>query len=236
LKMSIDSKVQSLEKASNEVVNNGPSPKKIFLSRILTILGAIILIALITILKFVITGFSWALYAILVVLILVAGTLIIILPTILKGSDKSKDNKDELPKPASLAELESIAERALTNKHFANHLRGCDGYGFVTLAKSKNQIFYYKSKALYTSGMKEGIVYVLINAHYPQDRKTILIDPNVYQLNQAIKNLGTVTEDELPMEEMTTRNEGTGIVTQVRKPYTKEERERIKKDKEEDLE
>lgn len=231
-----DKAVEGLEKTSNQVLNSSSSPKRIILSRILTIIISFIVLSVLTILKFIIASFSWILYVILAVLIVVACIIIIILPNILKVSEKKKDDKEELPKPATLAELELLAEKALTNKHFANHLRGCDGYGFVTLAKSKNQIFYYKSRALYTAGMKEGVVYVLINAHYPQDRKTILIDPNVYQLNQAIKNLGTVTEDELPMEEMITRNEGTGIVTQVRKPYTKEEKERIKKDKEEDLE
>ena len=144
----------------------------------------------------------------------------------------------KLPKPATLTELRTIASKALTNDHYANHVKQCLGEKFFTVGKmNKNIVYVYKCKALYTEGMEKGLIYILINCHYPEDRRSILIDPNINELSRSIQALGTDPEDEPNVEEVTTHSPITGVTQTSRKiTHEKEKKKEETKKEEESLE
>jgi len=120
-----------------------------------------------------------------------------------------KEHKKEIskqPKPASLDELRRIAKSALTNEHYMNHLKGCIKEQFVHFGKAvKSRIYVYVAPALYNDEMKKGIVYILINTHYPNELRDVLIDPSFSEVMNALKSLASDPEDE-PDKEIIERN------------------------------
>lgn len=150
-------------------------------------------------------------------------------------TDKEEKTEKGLPQPASLATLRGIAENALTNKYFANHTTGCLREYYNTAGKNHDRIYVYVTKALYSSNMKEGKVFIIINAHYPTDLKNILIDPTSSELSKCINSLSSAPIDEPNTEETNIFNPITQTYVTTKK--VEKPKEEIKKEekKEEDL-
>lgn len=217
-----------LNKVEN-VVNKNVENKKYkntFLKYVPVLIG-LTLILIISILKFTIKDFSWSLYGVLIASILLAIVAFYLIPQI---AEKEIENKNKKPTPLTIGQLRLKAYDALTNKYYVNHTTMCYGEKTITLPKSGDTIYQYKTKVLYEDEETEnGWVYVLINANYP-DRMSILFDPTTYELSQAKKELGTETEEELPVEEIETRNDILGVTQISKKPIVKETKEEKKEE------
>lgn len=151
--------------------------------------------------------------------------------------DTSKEYHGKLPKPASLASLRLEAVNALTNEHFCNHVKECINEKFYHSGKYNERIYVYHTHALYKDDMKHGEVYIIINSHYPEDLRTILIDPTPTEFNKAINHLASVqieARDE-EVEASITYNPITQAYQSVEKKSVKKE-EHPKPEKKEDLE
>ena len=161
------------------------------------IIGVFLLVALIVI-KMNNPAFSKLLFIVLLSALVIICVLIIFLPNILAFKNKNIQTGGlTIPAPATLGELLAIAENALTNRQFANHLKGCKKYWYEIVGKGiKNRVFIYHAEALYKNGMEKGEVYIIINAHYPLDLKDILIDPSDYEIRRCIQTIGTDPREE----------------------------------------
>jgi hypothetical protein len=175
-----------------EVKNNGRTIKIVTI-----IIGVFLLVALIVI-KMNNPAFSKLLFIVLLSALVIICVLIIFLPNILAAKKKNIQTGGlTIPAPATLGELLAIAENALTNRQFANHLKGCKKYWYEIVGKGiKNRVFIYHAEALYKNGMEKGEVYIIINAHYPLDLKDILIDPSDYEIRRCIQTIGTDPREE----------------------------------------
>lgn len=150
--------------------------------------------------------------------------------------ETEKKNEKGLPQPASLATLRGLAEGALTNRYFANHTTGCLKEYYSTSGKNHDRIYVYLTKALYRDNMVEGKVYIIINAHFPLDLKSILIDPSTYELSKAINSLSSAPEEEPNVEDTQIWNPMTNTVVNTRKVEKQKEIEKKEETKKGDLE
>ena len=157
---------------------------------------------------------------------------------------KKKEIKEEkitvgkLPQPLSLDSLRRLAQSALTNEFYANHLQAATDEKFYHIGKiNKARIFVYHSKLLYADEAKNGEVYIIINAHFPEELRSILIDPTPYELNHTIKMLSNEPEDEPNISESVIFNPMTNTIQQSRKvEKPREEKKEEHKEQKEDLE
>ena len=168
--------------------------------KIITIIIMTFLLVALIVIKINNPSFSKLLFIVLLSALIIISVLIIFLPNILAYMKDKKGIKTggvSIPAPATLGELLAIAENALTNRQFANHLKGCKKYWYEIVGKGiKNRVFIYHAEALYKNGMEKGEVYIIINAHYPLDLKDILIDPSDYEIRRCIQTIGTDPREE----------------------------------------
>lgn len=148
--------------------------------------------------------------------------------------DSEEKSKNGLPKAASLSDLRIMSEGALINRYYANHLKKCEEERFFHVGKSRERVYVYKAKMLYSEGTDEGYCYVIINTHLPQELKTILIDPSSSELTKAIHQIAGNPDDDPNTEESTIFNPLTGTTVTTKK--IEKPKEVIKKEeKKEDL-
>lgn len=202
------------------------------------ILGLLSIVALIWI-KIVNPEFP-LLYVIilLVFIILISGSIFFGFSIFRKLQEKpTREYQGDLPRPASLLTLRKMVEESMTNEYFCNHVNGCKNERYAHAGKYNERIYVYETKALYSDEMEKGNIFILINTHYPEDLKTILIDPTSYQVQQSINNLASVSEDvpDLETETRKTYNPLTSAYEEVEKKHTKKQLKKLKEDKE-DLE
>ena len=155
--------------------------------------------------------------------------------------DETKDYKGRLPKPASLASLRETCDDVLTNTHFVNHGTGCVHEQYFNAGKHGERIYVYVTHALYKEhpngqSMDKGRIVIIINSHYPEDLRTVLIDPTPTEFHRAVNSIVTEKE-ELPEESTRTELEYspvTGGFKEVTQD-TKKRKEEPKKEEKEDL-
>lgn len=150
--------------------------------------------------------------------------------------DESKEYHGKLPKPASLVSLRLIAQNALCDEHFCNHTVGCVNEKFYHVGKYGERVYCYHTHALYRDEMKNGEVFILVNAHYPEDLRVILIDPTPMELKLIRESLASI-----PMEAKNEEVESSVFFNPITQAYQSTEKksykkaEEPKKSKEEDL-
>jgi len=202
------------------------------------VIGVLLLIVLI-IVKVYNPNFPLFWVIILGVVVAVVSAIIYFSFTIFRWITREKEEKGEkaggLPKAASLATLRGMSESALTNKFYANHLKKCKEEKFFHIGKNKNRIYMYRAEALYTDDMKKGEVVILINAHYPEDLRTILIDPSSSEISHAVNSLANEPEAPADEEESMIWNPVTQTYVSSKKIIHKKQEEK-KEEKKEDLE
>lgn len=153
-----------------------------------------------------------------------------------KFKKQEHEMKKGLPAPASIGELRALARNAMTNEDYANHTTGCIEDHFEHAGRiQKEAIYYYKTRAVYKDyNMKRGEVVILINAHYPEMRTT-LIDPNEAEIRRAINGLATNPEEEIRTIKETSYNPILGTYHEKEAPEKKEEKKEPKEDETEDF-
>ena len=139
--------------------------------------------------------------------------------------DASTVYRGKLPQPASLASLREHAEKALTNEYWANHVKGCINEKFYHVGKYSERIYCYHTHALYDGDMERGEVYILINSHYPDDLKSILIDPTPTEFNKVMNHLASVQ-----IESRDEEVEASIVYNPVTQAYSQVEKKTVKKD------
>lgn len=207
--------------------------------KILTVIIAIFLIIVLFVIKFSFPAFPLVWAFIIGGILIVAAVAVFIFSSYFRkkkfGLEAVKNVFEKLPNPITSGELQEIAQGMLTNKHYANHLRGCLGERWHTVGKNvKNSVYEYRSKTLY--GNQD--VVVLINAHYPLDRRSILLPPqsqNEGEIMKAIRALGTDPESDPSQEIIERENPLLGTSEKITRITNKEE-EKEKTKKQEDLE
>lgn len=155
--------------------------------------------------------------------------------------DTTKDYKGRLPKPASLGSLREMCEDVLTNSHFVNHGTGCIHEQYFNAGKHGERIYVYITHALYKEHpngqtMDKGRIVIIINTHYSQDLRTVLIDPTPTEFHRAVNSIVTEKED-IPEESIRRELEYSPITGGYKEVTedTKKHKEQPKKEEKEDL-
>lgn len=171
---------------------------------ILIIIG-IIMIAIVWIIKYNVESFSilWLIISIVAIILFIGGLIFLMNKYLINASSNKALKQDELPRSITLAQAVEIAKEATKTEEFADYLGGCLDYGVEQLGKGKkSNIFYYKAKGFY----ENSVYYILINMHYPLEKRAILIDPSEERLVRAKMLLATYPEEEPNVKETITEN------------------------------
>lgn len=185
-------------------------------------------LVVIVLIKYNVESFSIG-YAILSGAIIIAffgGLIFVLNKYVFKESDAINPKKNELPKSITLAQAVEIAKEATKTEEFADYLNGCLNYGVEQLGHgTKSNIFYYKAKGLY----ENSIYYILLNMHYPLEKRAVLIDPTEKELARAKMLLATYPEEEPNVKETVTENPLLGTRQVIIEKQAKEDKEEDKK-------
>ncbi|MAG47913.1 hypothetical protein CL617_04870 [archaeon] len=143
-----------------------------------------------------------------------------------KLEEQIKD-PSELPKPINDEELFNIANNSLTNPKYANHIDRFVEEEYRTIGG--NLIKLYKIEPAYDGK----IAYIIINANYPE-RKNVLFDPSIRELNMKLNLLSTIPERKPDTEVQKIKNPLLGSESEtIKTTYGKKDKE--KKHKEEEI-
>ncbi len=103
-----------------------------------------------------------------------------------KKIKSAETSEEKLPKAITYEQAREIAKAATKNPDYAEYINGCLGETVEQLGSGvKSSIYCYKAQGYY----RGNTIYVLINMHYPREKKTILIDPTPFELEKAKMSL-----------------------------------------------
>jgi len=220
------------EKINEEHIEKEKNSTKKVLKIFSVILGIFTIISLIII---KVNNASFPLFWIIAiaVVVLIICVIIFFFFSIFKKSDDIPEEKTRngLAKSAALSDLRVVAEGALVNRHFCNHLKKCEEERFFHAGKNKERIYIYKARALYDTGMSEGYVYIIINTH-DTELRTILIDPSIPELIKAINSITCEPSDDPDVYESKVYNpiSGTYVENREVKKHAEAKKEEVKKE------
>lgn len=187
------------------------------LVRTLTIISAIVLLITITIVKFNVESFSVTLFLIIIILIVfLAGGIIVAFHYIQKNKEEkiqTEEQSKKLPPAISLEQAREIAVQATQNPTYADYIPHCLGESVEQIGKIvKSNIYIYKARGVY----QPNLYVVMLNMHFPNQMRTILIDPKENEIHRAKMLLANYPEDEPNIKRTVTENPllGTRQVTE----------------------
>ena len=221
-KEQIEKKIEEQKKQNNNRVIN-----------FITIGIGIFLIISLIIIKINNSSFSTLWFIIILVAIIIGFIILLFSGKIFSMFESNdSDKKITLPNPASLEALLEICDKALVNSHFANHIAKKNAQmRFIHTGKvNVNRIFIYQDRLLYGNTS----VAIIINTHYPNDLRTILLDPTETQIVKAAHNLASNPEPEKDMEESTIYNPITNTVITTKKTASPKDEKKDEKEKPKD--
>lgn len=201
--------------------NNGEK-----LVRIISIIGGIISLIILIIIKVNVVGFKlgYFIFSMLFVVILciVAIVTFHFMQKRKNVKEETEENLKKLPPAITLEQAREIAVKATQNPTYADYIPNCIGEGVQQLGKGvKSNVYMYKAKGLY---QKDTYV-VLINMHYPNQMRSIQINPSEEQIQKSMMLLANFPEDEPSMRKITIENPLLG---------TRQTTEEVLRDKKED--
>jgi len=140
-----------------------------------------------------------------------------------KIKDKDK-NKNTLPEPADDKILWDKAMFALTNPIYQDHIK--DYVQTINHSVGKNMKSLVVEFQVHSVYRPRVLCSILLNANYPNRLPTVLFEPNVYQLRQAIQSMSFDPEDPANEEETIVHNALTGTTaTTKKKTFNKKEQD-----------
>lgn len=135
--------------------------------------------------------------------------------------------QEKLPRPATLEQCREIAKRATVNPEYADYINDCLGETTEMLGRNQKSLIYtYKAKGYY----RGDIIFVMINMHYPNDRRTLLINPSNEEVQVAKMLLATSPESSPDVREIKTFNAVSGTEQTVTETTHREEQKQTKED------
>jgi uncharacterized integral membrane protein len=175
-----------------------------------SVIITVFLLSVLVLIKINVVAFPIGWFIGIMVFLIIVGIIVFFISDILKALKNKKNGNtvgsEKMPRPLAMAELRLLCRNALTNEFYCNHTKECLGEKTITLKKSRNLIYVYKTEALYKGIGDKGIVYILINAnYYPNIPPSILFNPSDYELSKTINSMGIIAEDE-PEERVTRRS------------------------------
>lgn len=144
---------------------------------------------------------------------------------------EDKDENDiKLPKAITYEQARELAKKATMNPEYAEYINGCLGEKVEQLGRGvKSNIYSYKAQGYY----RGDIIYVLLNMHYPNEKRSILINPTEFELERAKMSLAINPEPNPSIREIKTSNPLLGteqITTEVIREKEEKEKEKEKND------
>jgi len=141
---------------------------------------------------------------------------------------KAPEEYERLPKPTTFEQCREIVKKTMVNPEYGEYLEiitdGVESYG----KGQKSLIYTANVKGYYSNST----FYILINMHYPNERRTILNGSiSLYELEMAKMRLGTTLEPTPNIREIKTSNPLLGTeqtIGETTKP--KEDTEKQKED------
>lgn len=161
------------------------------------------------------------------------GSVIFIWHLIEKNKELKKEKDEEKkkqPEAITIDQARDIALNAVTNVHYADYIDKILWDASEELGKGTKSNVYTLCGVGYFVKEK---YYVIINMHFPEKKRAILIDPTDHQLRRAQQLCATYPEAEPNFREITTENVLTGN-RQTIKEKVEEDKEVKKESKEEE--
>jgi hypothetical protein len=153
--------------------------------------------------------------------------------------EEAKKKVLALPQPITLAECRNFVKRAMYDPVYAQYL--CDPLieGPIIVGKNqKNSIYVFVAEGMYKNSGITNNYAILINMHYPEIYRKILVKPTPftsYELVKIANLLSTSPEDEPDTRETEEQNPLLGYYKKVKETQHKKEEKKEIKEKE-DLE
>ena len=195
--------------------------------------GIILLISLITLVSIKISNpefkvWKLILYGMLILIICFSLFFYCQIIKMLKNRNEINIKQNILPAPITLEQARELAENSILNKTYVDHIECIGEKVEVVGQKLKSSIYTYHGTGI----LSKQEYFIIINMHYPDTYKSILIDPRSdYEVNKAKQSLAIDPEPEPSFKETVLESPLTGV-----KSTTKEfikEKEEEKKEKEE---
>lgn len=203
----------------------------------MSIVVAIILIFVLIIIKVNYPTFKLSFFILSIIGVFFFFGMIIFLSSYLgrKKKDKTENlNKEDekIPKPVTLEQCREIAKKATINPEYAEYLQTCLGEKVESFGKGQKSLIYtYHGKGYYD----DNNIFVVINMHYPNDRRTILIDPTPVELQMSKMLLAVSPEPSPDVREIRTSNPILGTEQTVIETVHKDEKKEEKKESDKGL-
>lgn len=136
--------------------------------------------------------------------------------------EKKKEIKDKIPPAKSVKEMIPICQDLVVNPQFADMIPYTNKHVIHTIGKKNTKIFEYRGIGIHT-----GSEYVILaNMHYPE-LNTVLINPQVVIIKNAVNNLAFEPEEPADEKETVAESALTGTkVTTKEKIHKKLEQEK----------
>lgn len=207
----------------------------------LVIIGFIIEIIILFIIKSQVETFSWNQ----LLKWLISG--FIIFGGIMGGFHYYNRNKEKVisdikkkfskqPEPITFLECQNLVNKMMYSPRYAQYLGKIEKEYVIGVGENvKSDIYVLIARGRFLdNGIQQKYV-IMINMHYPENKKCVLINPSEYEIMQRAKGLASYPEKEKEYEDITTRNASLGVETIVRKPVKQEEKKEDKEKLKEDM-